>query len=434
MADPEKISMVREVWHGLDRLVDTVFVTAIDPLAQASLNLYERKGWRRLCWLIGAVVVAAVADALIALMYGAKDTLLEEKITTAVRNYGLLIVAIVGVGFGIWRAYTAHLQTAALQIQANTAEQGHITDRFSTAVEHLGSEQLPVRLGGIYALWRLTEDSAARDVISIIEILCAYVRNPPHDLVTPWAAAPHTTGQEPGNGPLALHADANPPVRPDVLAILNLIGNGNAAYFQQLPKGYRRDLSHANLTGAFLPGANLSSADLFRANLTSADLGGADLTDAYLEGTNFYSAHLTNANLTSANLTNANLIHANLIHAHLSGADLSTAYAHFANLGLARLASADLGSADLSSASLSHADLSSASLSHADLAGADLSHADLAGADLTNANLSGANLSGTFNLTQAQIDSCRPSPPPRSLSDHLTWPFEEVDGEWVQKK
>ncbi|MER5621232.1 hypothetical protein ABT061_09335 [Streptosporangium sp. NPDC002544] len=34
-------------------------------------------------------------------------------------------------------------------------ERGHDTDRFSKAVEQLGSDQAPVRLGGLYALEQL---------------------------------------------------------------------------------------------------------------------------------------------------------------------------------------------------------------------------------------------------------------------------------------
>src|ERR1051326_4057166 len=38
-------------------------------------------------------------------------------------------------------------------------EQGQITDRYTKAVEQLGSDKLDVRIGGIYALERITRDS-----------------------------------------------------------------------------------------------------------------------------------------------------------------------------------------------------------------------------------------------------------------------------------
>lgn len=115
------------------------------------------------------------------------------------RNVGLFFVAVVALGFGIWRAWTAHRQAEASQRQAEAAneqariaEQGLFTDRFSRAVEHLGSAQLPVRLGGIYALWRLAKDSPEHDLTSVVDILCAFVRDPPY---AP-ADAPQPAGNE----------------------------------------------------------------------------------------------------------------------------------------------------------------------------------------------------------------------------------------------
>ena len=39
------------------------------------------------------------------------------------------------------------------------AEQGHLTDRYTKAIEQLGSATLDVRLGGIYALEQIATDS-----------------------------------------------------------------------------------------------------------------------------------------------------------------------------------------------------------------------------------------------------------------------------------
>ena len=40
------------------------------------------------------------------------------------------------------------------------AERGQVTDRFTKAIEQLGSDKLDVRIGGIYALERIARDSA----------------------------------------------------------------------------------------------------------------------------------------------------------------------------------------------------------------------------------------------------------------------------------
>lgn len=55
------------------------------------------------------------------------------------------------------------------------SREGHVTDRYTKAIEQLGSERLDVRLGAIYALERIMIDSA-RDHPTIVEVLAAFVR------------------------------------------------------------------------------------------------------------------------------------------------------------------------------------------------------------------------------------------------------------------
>jgi hypothetical protein len=52
---------------------------------------------------------------------------------------------------------------------------GQITERFTRAIDQLGSDKLDVRLGGIYALERIARDSS-EDHPQVIEVLTAYVR------------------------------------------------------------------------------------------------------------------------------------------------------------------------------------------------------------------------------------------------------------------
>jgi hypothetical protein len=55
------------------------------------------------------------------------------------------------------------------------AQQGQISDRYTRAIEQLGSDKLELRLGGIFALERIARDSAA-DHASVVEVLSAFVR------------------------------------------------------------------------------------------------------------------------------------------------------------------------------------------------------------------------------------------------------------------
>jgi hypothetical protein len=68
--------------------------------------------------------------------------------------------------------YTAH--------NADTARQGHVTDRYTKAIEQLGSDRLDVRVGGIFAPERIARDSA-RDHPVVLEVLAAFLREHSHD-------------------------------------------------------------------------------------------------------------------------------------------------------------------------------------------------------------------------------------------------------------
>jgi len=332
-------------------------------------------------FVIGAAIMAALVGPMgpewLSFAFwqdGGVDTSRSEVL----RNVGLLIVGAVGLFFGIWRAWTAHQQAQASVSQARIAQQYHVTDRFSAAVEHLGSKELPVRLGGIYALWRLAEDSSARDEKAIWDILCAFIRHPPHE--------PEPDTEE------------SAPVRPDIQTILDLLTT-DATARRMKGVGYSRNLKGSRLCKANLSDANLSDADLSGANLSGTNLSGANLRDA----------ELSRADLCSANLFQANLYGAELFDANLSSADVSLA---------------NLSCVMMNRVNLSGADLTAANLSRAHMVGADLSFADI-----SDANLSGTFLRAAKNLIQEQLDTAcisKGEKKPR-LPDGLTAPTNVCD-------
>ncbi|MGW4208334.1 pentapeptide repeat-containing protein [Lentzea sp. NPDC004789] len=71
-----------------------------------------------------------------------------------------------------------HQERIAESSEFDTRER-RITDLYTKAVEQLGSEKAPVRLGGLYALERLAHGNADH-CQTIINILCAYLRMPYH--------------------------------------------------------------------------------------------------------------------------------------------------------------------------------------------------------------------------------------------------------------
>ncbi|MFD8534323.1 pentapeptide repeat-containing protein, partial [Streptosporangium canum] len=95
-------------------------------------------------------------------------------------------------------------------------EQGHVTDRYTKAIEQLGSDKLDIRLGGIYALERIARDSA-RDHSTVMEVLAAFVREHSQDVTT-------------GEAPIAPPQTAR--LRTDLQAALTVISRRTVAQDQ----------------------------------------------------------------------------------------------------------------------------------------------------------------------------------------------------------
>ena len=327
--------------------------------------------WLKTLWdahpliVVSGVVVVALAVAL-GLLWPLTDVIAAHDVglTTgstrparlqaareAVRTQLLTLGAgVFAVGALIFTARNFALSRGALDETRRTVEltrhtvelteQGQVTDRYTKAIEQLGSDRLDVRIGGIYAMERIARDSA-RDHPTVMEVLVAFIRE-------------HSREQWPLPEPGAEIPKRS--TRPDVQAAITVIG--------------RRDIGHdrqpINLTGANLTGANLTGANLTGADLTGADLTGADLTGAYLTGADLTDADLTRADLTYSNLTDAYLTRADLTDADLTRANLTYAYLTRANLTRANLTLAYLTRANLTGAFLVGADLTGANLSSAE--------------------------------------------------------------------
>lgn len=170
------------------------------------------------------------------------------------------------------------------------------------------------------------------------------------------------------------------------------------------------DLFGAILDQAVLRGADLKEADLRGASLIEADLRLADLRDANLSEADLRGASLWGANLTGAQIDRANLEQTKLAEAILTNVNLSRA-----NLKKADLTKADIGGnrnqvTDLRGAILTEANLTDTNLEYTDLSWAKLEKSNLTrvnflGTNLTRANIAGATFKEPRNLTPQQIDS-----------------------------
>ncbi|MFE2736235.1 pentapeptide repeat-containing protein [Streptomyces sp. NPDC059349] len=299
--------------------------------------------------------------------------------------------------------------------QAELTREGQVTERYVEAIKLLGSGNLHQRLGGIYSLERIMNDSD-KDHRTVVEVLSAFVRTPVSASSIRHTVAGCSDGTDPEREPRDIPA-------PDVAAALTVLGRQPARDKPAVPdlRGARlagavlRDISleEANLQGAVLTAAVFEGVLLFGAHLASATLTGAvfrasDLSQviapgADLNGVNVENSVFTNAVLTTARLTGADLAYTDFRHANLTNANLTGADLVKAKLQYACLEHADLSGAKLEGADLTHTDLVRARLTEADLTGALLDQANLAHADLSDAILDGVDLATAHGLSVRQL-------------------------------
>jgi hypothetical protein len=249
----------------------------------------------------------------------------NETRTTMIQAIGG-IVLVAGLLFTWQQLQTdrdqQRVEQAQIREQLALARQGQAAERFTRAVEQLGSKNSPdVRLGGVYALERLAKTAVDHnDQLTVYEVLTAFIRSR-----APWP--PKLPGQLP--------ADIDPgmlqPLQsraPDVQAALSVLGRRDRRSDDPPLDLGVTDLRGAQLIDAHLERANLGVTNLYGARLTGAHLEGARLIGAVLEWAQLTGAHLEGANLTGAYLRWARLDDAYLEQAKLSGAHLKGATAN----------------------------------------------------------------------------------------------------------
>ncbi|MBD2464384.1 pentapeptide repeat-containing protein [Oscillatoria sp. FACHB-1407] len=259
----------------------------------------------------------------------------------------------------------------AIFLNLKQSHEQQITDRYSKAVEQLGSSQLSVRIGGIYALERIAKDSP-KDHWTIMEVLTAFVRRPPPlNESTTEALAGRTR-----------------PIDADVQAALTVIGRRDAS---RDPQDKPLDLNHANLWGAVLQnanlhGANLIGVDLSDANLCGSNLEGAFLAEARLEGARFNSQ----SNLRETYLKEAKFDY----KTNFTGADLTGAILEEVTGTRVNFEKAVLTRVNFDKSKLAHSKFRGANLQDATLRAAELNESDFSKTILKNTSFQETNLSG----------------------------------------
>src|SRR6516165_12078977 len=152
---------------------------------------------------------------------------MDPALTAAAIGVGGTVI--VGIA-GFWASVRNTNKTTALALRAvELTEQGQVTDRYTKAIEQLGSDKLDVRIGGIYALERIALDSP-RDHPTVFEVLAAFVRE-------------HSAEQWPPEKERGAELSERA-TRPDVQAVMSVIGRREVSH-----DGGQIDLTGVNLTG-----------------------------------------------------------------------------------------------------------------------------------------------------------------------------------------
>ncbi len=366
--------------------------------------------WDGFWWVAGIVAVLATGIFL-SWVYWEDLHGDQDSHSTTVRNLGFVIGGIIAIVFAIWRSTVAERQAA-------TAQQGLLNERYQKGAEMLGSNVLSVRLGGIYALERLSAEYPEQYHIQIMKLFCAFVRLPTKD-------------QSLESGQVEIEPGTLLGIRQDVEAVIHVVGSrAESRIVLERKASFSLDLRGVDLPKAQFLDANLSNAMFHDSNLSGTNFANTDLSDAF-----FTSADLSQARFYKVNFTKTSLSSVNLSGAMLEDEDLSRVVFHDANLSRANLHRANLSGttfqdaivvnawlecADLSGAGFLRANLSGARFMKADLSEAHFLDANLSKADISGANISGAKFSDggpqtAKGLTQAQLDEARADPnnPPK---------------------
>jgi len=327
----------------------------------------------------------------------------SAALVTGLRTAVVAFTAALGAGIAL--LYTARTY--------RLTRRGQITDRFTKALERLGSPEIYVRIGGILALEQIVQDAPEQAATDAARVLGHFIRHrAPKASPTPDPDSANPDSPDPDNSDLPDEPAAD--VQAALTALTRTESRTHVDPREKLDLHglhlaganlTQADLTQADLSGTTLTKATLDEATLTKANLRQATLTEANLVRATLTEADLFGATLTEADLFGATLTKANLRQATLTEANLSGATLTEANLFAATLTEANLPGATLTKANLRQATLTEAYLAGATLTKAFLFGATLTKANLRQATLTEANLLGVDLSSVLFLTPQQATS-----------------------------
>ncbi|MER5504017.1 pentapeptide repeat-containing protein [Streptomyces sp. NPDC002766] len=304
----------------------------------------------------------------------------SAALVTGLRTALIQIIAAIGASVAL--VYTAR--------NYQLSRRGQVTDRFTKALERLGSDELYVRIGGVIALEQIVQDSPEQ-AVHLNQVLGAFVRRRapkarPASLSraraiqsarrTPRFPKSEVSFRLPSTPGEDVQAALSVLTRPDIRRRLGMEGA-------------------LDLSGLHLDGVDLHGADLGGFNLMNCSLVGANLQRCRLVETRFDGADLSEVDISWANCMYASFeksimrkavaSRTDFTRAFMEGADLSESYTYASIFDKSRIEGGRFESARLDENYLSDANLRGAVFKKAEIIDCNLDFALLEGSDFSEA-------------------------------------------------
>jgi Pentapeptide repeats (8 copies) len=236
-----------------------------------------------------------------------KDILIIEKDKVIINNgmYAALLQALGPMVLGI-TAYVGYLNFTIGEKNLKVTEDKQVTERFSKAIEHLGSDKIDIRLGGIYTLEKIVISSPEYHW-TIVEILSAFIREKCQIERSMINSNNSETGEiiTTEENPFSINSQNSSnqikKIAVDIQAAITVLGRRNVD-LEDSEEQYI-NLMEVNLAGVNMNNSNFSHANFIGSDLSGATLWNARLISCHLDRANLYQARLTYADLSKASLS-----------------------------------------------------------------------------------------------------------------------------------
>ncbi|MDB5158536.1 MAG: Pentapeptide repeat family protein [Mucilaginibacter sp.] len=247
-----------------------------------------------------------------------KNNLSRNQVLTLENEFRKTIAQIIGGLFVFVGLYFTWSQLSETRESISISQQVFLTDRYSKAIDQLGSSNPQIRLGGIFSLEKLA--SSSKEYISVVNnVLATYIRQKSNDTSTytfeEIQAAVGIISFRETNRDYLIDNDHGVNISNSILKNL---------YFENARLPYAKMVKSVFTESTFI-NANLSYVSGMEADFSKTNLSNSILSQSNFYGGSFKQSIMKGSIIKNSNLQLVNFSEANLINCDLNGSDLSDA-------------------------------------------------------------------------------------------------------------